>query len=130
MICSRNEEELRAAAAEIGEGLDSSVEYRVCDMSNRSDTDRLATEALDRFGTIDILTNNAVVNIPQPIDEIEDEIWDRIIEINLTSIMRLTQALVSAMKQQNWGRIVHISSVLGAGSKPARAMPIQQRKLL
>ena len=120
MICSRSEEELKGAAAEIGEGLGGAVDYRVCDMSNREDTDALAAAALERFGTVDILINNAGVNVPQPIDEVEDETWDRVIEINLTSIMRLTRALVPAMKEQKWGRIVHISSVLGVGSKPAR----------
>ncbi|MDP4583155.1 MAG: SDR family oxidoreductase, partial [Verrucomicrobiales bacterium] len=66
------------------------------------------------------LVNNAGVNTPQPIDEITDEAWDRVLEINLTSIMRLTRALVPAMKAQRWGRVIHISSVLGVGSKPAR----------
>ncbi|MBP82845.1 MAG: 3-oxoacyl-ACP reductase [Verrucomicrobiales bacterium] len=120
MICSRNEEELAAAAAEIGEGLKVSVVYQVCDLSKREDTDRLAAAALEKFDVIDILINNAGVNVPQPIDKVDDETWDRILEINLTSIMRLTRALVAPMKAKKWGRILHISSVLGVGSKPAR----------
>ena len=76
MICSRNEEELKVAAAEIGKGMEGSVEYRLCDMSRREDTDALAATALERFGTVDILINNAGVNIPQPIDEVKDETWD------------------------------------------------------
>lgn len=120
MICSRSEEELEESAAIIGEGLDVKVLYRTCDMSNREDVDALAAAALEAFGTVDILVNNAGVNNPQPIDEIEDELWDRQIEINLTSIMRLTRAIVPAMKAQKWGRVIHISSVLGVGSKPAR----------
>ena len=120
MICSRNEEELAAAAAEIGEGLEVSVVCKVCDLSNREDTDCLALEALQTFEVIDILINNAGVNVPQPIDKVDDETWDAILEVNLTSVMRLTRALVPAMKVKNWGRILHISSVLGVGSKPAR----------
>ena len=120
MICSRNEKELAAAAAEIGEGLEVSVVYKVCDLSKREDTDRLAAAALEKFDVIDILINNAGVNVPQPIDKVDDETWDRILEINLTSIMRLTRALVPSMKAKKWGRILHISSVLGVGSKPAR----------
>ena len=58
--------------------------------------------------------------MPQPIDKVDDETWDAILEVNLTSVMRLTRALVPAMKVKNWGRILHISSVLGVGSKPAR----------
>lgn len=120
MICSRKEEELRAAVSEIGEGLERNVTYQVCDMSNRTDVDNLAAAALEEFGTVDILVNNAGVNQPQPIDEIDDAAWDWQLEINLTSIMRLTRALTPAMKKQKWGRVIHISSVLGVGSKPAR----------
>jgi NAD(P)-dependent dehydrogenase (short-subunit alcohol dehydrogenase family) len=75
---------------------------------------------LETFGTVDILVNNAGVNKPQPIDEIDDYTWDWCVEINLTSIMRLTRALAPKMKAQKWGRVIHISSVLGVGSKPAR----------
>lgn len=120
MICSRKEEELKEAAAEIGKGLDVRVVHRVADMSDRESTDALAAAALEEFGAVDILVNNAGVNTPQPIDEIDDGDWDRVVEINLTSIMRLTRALVPAMKAQKWGRVIHISSVLGVGSKPAR----------
>ena len=120
MICSRKEEELVAAKAEIESGLDCRVEYRVTDMVDRSEVDALASEALAKFGKVDILINNAGSNRPQPIDEIEDEAWDEILELNLTSIMRLTRALVPSMKERKWGRVIHISSVLGVGSKPGR----------
>ena len=120
MICSRNETELQSAAREISDRLDAEVRYVVTDMARRDEVDALAAAALEAFGTVDILINNAGVNTPQPIDEITDEAWDRVLEINLTSIMRLTRALVPAMKAQRWGRVIHISSVLGVGSKPAR----------
>lgn len=120
MICSRHEEELKAAVTEIQDGLDVAVHYQVADMSNRESADQLAKAALDTFGTVDILVNNAGVNKPQPIDEVDDETWDWTVEINLTSIMRLTRALVPKMKEQKWGRVIHISSVLGVGSKPGR----------
>jgi NAD(P)-dependent dehydrogenase (short-subunit alcohol dehydrogenase family) len=120
MICSRNEEELQSAVLEISDGLDVEVRYVVTDMSKRDEVDALAAAALEAFGTVDILVNNAGVNTPQPIDEVTDEAWDRVLEINLTAIMRLTRALVPAMKAQRWGRVIHISSVLGVGSKPGR----------
>jgi NAD(P)-dependent dehydrogenase (short-subunit alcohol dehydrogenase family) len=121
MICSRHEDELKAAVAEISEGIPGAeVRAIVADLSSREQTDLLATEALGAFGTVDILVNNAGVNAPQAIDVIDDEVWDRVIEINLTAVMRLTRALVPGMKAQGWGRIIHISSVLGVGSKPGR----------
>lgn len=120
MICSRKEDELKAAKAEIGDGLDVRVEYRVTDMTSRAEVKALADDTLARFGKVDILVNNAGSNAPQPIDEIKDEDWDRILELNLSSIMVLTRALVPQMKERKWGRVIHISSVLGLGSKEAR----------
>ncbi|MEM1441318.1 MAG: glucose 1-dehydrogenase [Verrucomicrobiota bacterium] len=120
MICSRSEEEVRSSSEAIMAEVGGKVIPVVADMSNRESSDALATRALEEFGTVDILVNNAGINTPEPIDAITDDTWDRQIEVNLTSIMRLTRALVPKMKEQKWGRVIHISSVLGVGSKPAR----------
>lgn len=120
MIASRSEEELKRAVGEIAEGLGVKVEWGVTDMGQREEVQALADEAIARLGKVDILINNAGSNQPQAIDEITDEAWDRIIELNLTSCMSLTRALVPGMKQRGWGRIIHISSVLGVGSKERR----------
>ncbi len=89
-------------------------------MSKRDDVKRLAQSALDKMGRVDILVNNAGTNVPQPIDQISDEVWDTVMEINLNSIMVLTRALVPQMKARKWGRIVHISSIMGFVSKEKR----------
>jgi NAD(P)-dependent dehydrogenase (short-subunit alcohol dehydrogenase family) len=120
MICSRNEDELRSAATEIGAGLSRRVEWMRVDMANREAVDSLARTTLERLGRVDVLVNNAGSNVPQPIDEVKDEDWDRIVELNLTSCMRLTRALVPQMKERRWGRVIHISSVLGLGGKEGR----------
>jgi NAD(P)-dependent dehydrogenase (short-subunit alcohol dehydrogenase family) len=92
----------------------------VADMIDRAQVKTLADEAVRRLGKIDILVNNAGSNQPQAIDEITDEAWDRIVELDLTSCMALTRCLVPGMKERQWGRIIHISSVLGVGSKEKR----------
>ncbi len=120
MISSRNEEQLREAAQEIGEGTDVRSEYAVADMTDRDDVKRLAKTAIDRLGKVDILVNNAGFNVPQPIDEIDDETWDRLVELNLTSCMALTRYLVPDMKGRRWGRVIHTSSIMGLGSTAAR----------
>lgn len=120
MICSRHEEELKQAVAHIGKDLDVRVDYLVVDMSDRGAVEEMGRRALERFGKVDILVNNAGSNVPQPIDEIRDEDWDRILELNLSSIMALTRSLVPQMKERKWGRIIHISSILGLGSVPSR----------
>ncbi|MFN7562483.1 MAG: SDR family NAD(P)-dependent oxidoreductase [Prosthecobacter sp.] len=119
-ISSRSADELKAAAAEIGEGLNVKVEWMVADMADRAQVKALAEESQKRLGKIDILVNNAGINNPQAIDEITDDVWDRNVEVDLTSVMALTRALVPAMKQRKWGRVIHISSVLGVGGRLKR----------
>ena len=111
MICSRNGDELRAAASEIGDGLDVQVAYRVVDLGDRRAAEALVADTIEHFGKIDILINNAGTNRPQAVDEIRDEDWNAIFDLNLHSVMALTRAAVPAMKERGWGRIVHISSV-------------------
>ena len=119
-ICSRKEDELARAAAEIGDGLKTKVEWSVADLADPAQSEGLADEALKRLGRVDILVNNAGTNIPQPIDEVSDESWASVVELNMTSVMRLTRALVPGMKERKWGRVIHISSVLGLGGKEGR----------
>ena len=120
MICSRNAEELKQAAGEIGAGLSVRVEWMTADLADRNEPARLAAETLARLGRVDVLVNNAGSNIPQRVDEITDDAWDRIIELNLSGIMRLTRSLLPQMMERRWGRVIHISSVLGLGGKKGR----------
>lgn len=119
-IASRHEDQLKAALDEILAGTGRKGGYAVCDVSNRDDVKRLARTALDRMGRVDILINNAGMNAPQAIDQVADETWDRVVEVNLNSVMALTRSLVPQMKERKWGRIVHISSIMGQVSKEGR----------
>ena len=121
IISSRHEEELQGALREILEGTGRRGTYVVADLAHREDVDRLASAALQFLGRVDILVNNAGSNIPSLIEKVRDEDWDRIVQLNLSSCMALTRALVPAMKERHWGRIIHISSVLGLGGKGARS---------
>jgi NAD(P)-dependent dehydrogenase (short-subunit alcohol dehydrogenase family) len=120
IISSRHEEELKPALAEILKGTDRKGRYFVADMARRDQVEKLARSALDFLGRVDILINNAGTNTPQAIDQIKDADWDRVLEINLHSIMVMTRALVPQMKARKWGRIIHISSVMGLISKEGR----------
>jgi NAD(P)-dependent dehydrogenase (short-subunit alcohol dehydrogenase family) len=120
VISSRHEGELKAAAAEIAEGTQAKVVYFVSDMTQRDDVRKLADSALAAMGKVDILVNNAGSNTPQAIDQITDEDWDRIVELNLSSCMALTRALAPQMKERRWGRVIHISSIMGLSSKEGR----------
>ena len=120
IISSRHQDELDAALAEITEGLDVRGLTVVADMTDREAVRRLAETALSEMGRVDVLVNNAGSNVPEEIDEVTDENWDRIIELNLNSCMALTRALVPQMKERGWGRVIHISSIMGLVSKEGR----------
>src|SRR5262245_33173935 len=113
VISSRSEGELRAALEEILQGTNRRGHWVVADMARRADVRRLAEEALAKMGRVDVLINNAGTNIPEPIDAIRDEDWERVLEINLSAVMVLTRALVPQMKARRWGRVIHISSIMG-----------------
>lgn len=120
VISSRTEAELKPALDEIVKATGRRGRYIVADMARREQVQALAAGALDFLGRVDILVNNAGTNKPEAIDAITDEKWDEVLEINLSSVMSLTRALVPQMKERRWGRIIHISSVLGFVSKAKR----------
>lgn len=120
VIASRHEEQLKAALAEILDGTGRRGAYFVTDVADRDDVRKLARSALGAFGRVDVLVNNAGTNAPQAIDQVSDETWDRILEVNLSSVMALTRDLVPGMKERRWGRVIHISSIMGQVSKEGR----------
>src|SRR5947209_18398162 len=88
-ISSRHENELRTALDEILQDTGRRGCTVVADMGRRSEAANLAREVLKRMGHVDILVNNAGTNRPQPLDQIKDEDWDAVMEINLNSIMAM-----------------------------------------
>ncbi len=120
VIASRNETELKSALEEILHGTGRVGRYFVADLSQREEANRLAQAALQAMDRVDILVNNAGTNKPEAIDAITDATWDRVLELNLSSVMALTRALVPQMKSRRWGRIIHISSIMGFVSKEKR----------
>src|SRR5215213_576044 len=120
VIASRHEDELKSALDEILTGTGRRGAYCVTDVSVRAEVQKLATFALEKMGRVDVLVNNAGMNAPQAIDAITDDTWDRVLEVNLSSVMALTRAVVPQMKERKWGRVVHISSIMGQVSKEKR----------
>lgn len=121
VICSRKPAELEAALPQILQGTNAKGKWFVADLTQRADAERLAQDALGAFGRVDVFVNNAGSNVPEAVDKITDENWDRIVELNLSTGMVLTRALVPGMKARKWGRIIHISSIMGLASKAGRA---------
>ena len=83
----------------------------VTDVTIESDVDRLFFQAVERFGTVDVLINNAGIADSTPVDEMALELWHRVIETNLTSAFLCSRAAFRAMKDKGRGRIVNIGSI-------------------
>lgn len=87
-----------------------------CDVTHAAAVDRLVGDVTRRFGQLDILINDAAYNKAIPftdLDGLTQDVWDKIMAVNLTGPMRLTKAVAPVMKAQGRGRIVNISSVAG-----------------
>ncbi|MAT14514.1 MAG: 3-oxoacyl-ACP reductase [Planctomyces sp.] len=120
VIASRDEEALGKSLAEITEGTRVRGKFFIVDMISRPDVHSLGQKAITEMGRVDILINNAGGNTPEEADQITDENWDRILELNLSSCMALCRSVIPNMKSRNWGRIIHISSIMGLASKRGR----------
>ena len=120
VIASRHADQLETALADILAGTGRRGAFFVCDVSDRAQVAKLAADATEKMGKIDILVNNAGMNAPQPVDAVDDATWDRVLEVNLSSVMALTRAVAPGMKARRWGRVIHISSIMGFVSKEGR----------
>ena len=106
IINSRRKESCEAAVASLKAKTGRAPKYFVGDMSKAEETTRLAKE----FPNVDILINNVATFIPKEFLSSTDEDWQQIYDTNVMSGVRLSRAYLPRMKQQNWGRIIFISS--------------------
>lgn len=87
-------------------------------VGERAQADALAEEALARFGKIDILINNAGINVSMhqrgPIHEFPDEMWDKILNVDLDGVYYCSKAVLKSMTQRQYGKIINIASIVGA----------------
>jgi NAD(P)-dependent dehydrogenase (short-subunit alcohol dehydrogenase family) len=110
VICGRKQETLDQVAAELGGG----VHPVVCHVGRADQIQQLVQATTARFGKIDILVNNAATNIAQePVLQIDEGKFDKMIEVNLKSAFRLTQAIAPGMCERGWGSIINIASISG-----------------
>jgi NAD(P)-dependent dehydrogenase (short-subunit alcohol dehydrogenase family) len=83
------------------------------DLENPADLQAIVGRTLDRFGRIDVLVNNAAVALSTRFEQITEEEWRRTFEVNVTAVFLLIRAVVPAMREQGYGRIVNLSSTAG-----------------
>ncbi|KAA2317421.1 3-oxoacyl-[acyl-carrier-protein] reductase [Pseudooceanicola sediminis] len=108
---------LEALAAELGER----AHVLACDLSDAAAVDALPKQAIEAMGALDILVNNAGITKDQIFMRMSDEDWQSVIDVNLTSTMRLCRAVMRPMMKARWGRIINISSIVGTTGNPGQA---------
>ncbi|WAT18117.1 3-oxoacyl-[acyl-carrier-protein] reductase [Aurantiacibacter sp. MUD11] len=91
-----------------------------CDLSNTTQVEELVPAAIDTLGGIDILVNNAGITRDNLAMRMKDEEWDQVIKINLEATFRLMRASARPMMKARFGRIINITSVVGATGNPGQ----------
>lgn len=102
-----------ACEAVAAEARDLGVEAVVAmaDVGDRAAVDGLATAAIDAFGGVDVLVNNAAIRPMTPFLEMTDEEWDRVLDVDLHAAFRLARACLPGMVERGWGRIVNFAGM-------------------
>lgn len=114
VIASRREDVLLRTADELNAACNAERVFPYAfDIRNRAQTEALANYALERWGAVDVLINNSGLAVPETIDRLTDEGWDKVLETNLRGAMWLTRALLPAMTAQDFGDVVNVSSQAG-----------------
>lgn len=121
MLVSRHEDEARAVAERIAAQSGRRVQALAADMADSAQIERMVRDTMGAFGQIDILINNAGINIRKPTLEMSDDEWGQVLDINLSAPFMCARAVAPHMIERGYGRIINISSMLGIVGMAGRA---------
>jgi 3-oxoacyl-[acyl-carrier protein] reductase len=120
LLVARGREALAAAAAELAESGGGEVARLALDVTEEDAGERMLAEAIERFGQLDVLVNNAGTAKWRDLDEVPDEDWRLQFELSVMAPLRAMRAAAPPMADRGWGRIVNVAST--AGKRPSAAM--------
>jgi NAD(P)-dependent dehydrogenase (short-subunit alcohol dehydrogenase family) len=120
-LTCRDEDRARAAAAELSGQTGSQCVGYDLDVRDGAAVDVTVKRVITELGGLHILVNNAGVNIREPIWEVQDASWETVLETNLGGAMRCGRAAARHLKEQRWGRIINVGSLLSLVGIPSRA---------
>lgn len=95
------------------EVMQNQVMFIQLDVSDMDGIKKAVNQVFNEWGRIDILVNNAGIRFETPIEEINEEEWDHVLSVNLKGTFFFSQAVIPAMKEGKWGRIINMSSFGG-----------------
>lgn len=107
---------LEALAAELGER----AHVLPCNLSDFDAVEALPKQAIEAMGSVDILVNNAGITRDNLFMRMSHDEWQSVLDVNLTASMKLCKGVLRGMMKARWGRIVNISSVVGATGNPGQ----------
>jgi 3-oxoacyl-[acyl-carrier protein] reductase len=110
-------EPLEALAAELGER----AHVLPCNLSDMEAVTELPKQAAAAMGSVDILVNNAGIARDNLFMRMSDDEWSSVMDVNLTATFKLCKGVMRGMMKARWGRIVNISSIVGATGNPGQA---------
>jgi 3-oxoacyl-[acyl-carrier protein] reductase len=117
---ARNEEKLAAVVQEISKAGGDAAAFRM-DVASEDEVKAATKAALEKFGKVDILVNNAGITRDTLVLRMKRADWDAVINTNLTGAHLCTQAVLSSMLKQRWGRIINITSIFGQMGQTGQA---------
>lgn len=120
-LCSRTGAEAAQAAQEIAAATGRRAAGFQADVTDRASVAHLKAQCETTFGQVDILLNNAGVNVRKPTAELTDEDWDSVIDISVKGSFLCSQAFLPGMIERKWGRIVMLGSIMTFVAIPGRA---------
>ena len=120
-ICSRNSDEAQEVAAEIALETGQRTFGFVADVSDRASVLQLTADCNAAMGKVDILINNAGVNVRKPTVELTEEDWDYVVDVSVKGSFFCTQAFFPGMIERKWGRVIMLGSIMSYISLPGRA---------
>jgi len=104
------------AAREVAKGIWEAggvAEIFQADVSQREEVQRMKKQVLARFGRVDLLVNNAGITRDRTFVRMDEEAWAAVLSVNLNGVFYCTKAFLDGMLERRYGRIVHISSIVG-----------------
>ncbi len=110
-------EPLEALAAELG----GRAHVLPCNLSDSAAVAELPKQAVEAMGAVDVLVNNAGITRDNLFMRMSEDEWDSVMQVNLKSAMILSKGVMRGMMKARWGRIVNISSIVGATGNPGQA---------
>lgn len=113
LLVSRSQTEAEAAAAEVAKSFGHRAVGMAADVTTQDDVDAIFERAADEFGRLDILINNAGINLRGPIDELDYETFRQVQDINVDGVWRCCKAAGPMLRESPAGRVINMASTLG-----------------